>query len=92
MDDSFSEKVFACAHTGKNFRFTKQEIALYKKLQVPLPQLCFDARYYRRFKLRNPRELYLRSCVACGDELLTPFHTDAPEPIHCEPCFLDSLG
>lgn len=92
VDDSISEKVFACLHTGKNFRFTKQEIALYKKLGVPLPRLCFDARYHRRFSLRNPRELYPRECAACAAALLSPFHPGAPQPILCETCFLESIG
>ncbi len=92
IDDSICSKVFACVDTGKHFRFTKQELALYRKLNVSLPPRCFDARYLRRFALRNPRMLHHRECIRCAAALLSPFPPNAPEPIHCERCFLDVMS
>jgi hypothetical protein len=84
------EKTFKCSDTGKNFRFTKPEITLYKKLQVPLPTRCFDARYSARFAKRNPRQLFSRNCSMCDIQLLSPYAKERPERICCEACYLDS--
>lgn len=87
VSDDLADLVFRCEDSGKNFRFTKAELALYRKLRVPLPRRCFDARYRRRFALRNPRELHHRSCSECGQPLETSYGELRPERICCEGCF-----
>ncbi len=80
-------KIFCCETSGKNFRYTKGELALYKKLKVLPPKNCFDARYRRRFERRNPRKLVERECLQCGETILSSYAADRPEQVVCERCF-----
>jgi len=44
------------------FRVVPLELALYRKLGMPVPEYCFPCRRTARFTLRNPRRLYRRQC------------------------------
>lgn len=42
---------YRCPITKTPFRFQKQELDFYKKMRLPLPRECFEARYARRNEL-----------------------------------------
>jgi hypothetical protein len=71
-DQNILNEIFACSLTGKNFRFTEQEINLYKRLNYPLPRNHPDLRLENRIKERGENTLYIRKTVD-GKEVLTPF-------------------
>jgi len=45
------------------FRIVSLELALYRKLGVPVPSKCFPCRRQNRFNLCNPRQLWHRQCM-----------------------------
>ena len=74
VDDSILKEVIGCQHKGvcsdqctTGFKITVGELQLYRKLNLPLPRLCHNCRYYERLKLENPRKLWERKCQ-CGGE------------------------
>jgi hypothetical protein len=71
------------------FKITKLELMLYKLLKIPLPEKCFPCRRQDRFKKRNLRKLYNRSCMkeGCTNTFETTYAPDRPEIVYCEECY-----
>jgi hypothetical protein len=74
---------------SKAFKITENELILYKKLGIPMPDHCFTCRRKKRFSLRNPRKLWHRSCMnaGCTNEFETSYAPERPEIIYCESCY-----
>lgn len=51
--DEITKAVLSCEASGANFRITPQELAFYRKMGLPLPTKCPDARYLLRMERRN---------------------------------------
>ncbi len=101
VNDSIINKIIECAnaHPTSNiqhqtfsncttaFKIIPQELAFYRKMNLPLPRLCPNCRHYERLKQRNPLRLWHRKCM-CGGEAsgnvyqntIPHFHKDKPCP------------
>jgi hypothetical protein len=91
VDDSIFDAVIGCAHNGKcndqcttAFIITNGEFQLYKKLNLPLPRLCHNCRFYERLKLENPKKLWSRTCQCAGKESKNGLYKNTAEHIHGE--------
>jgi hypothetical protein len=84
---SIVNEIFACEECERNYRIIPAELALYKRLVVPLPRKCFNCRYMNRIKMRGPFTLYDRKCGNCGKSIRTNFAPDRPEIVYCEQCY-----
>jgi len=81
----------------KAFKITADELAFYKKMNIPLPQDCFNTRHFKRFKQRNPLKLWHRQCMCdknhthhtgkCPNEFETSYAPDRSEIVYCEQCY-----
>ncbi len=96
VDDSILKEVINCSHNGNCehecngvFKITKQELQFYRKLNIPLPQICQNCRHYARFAWRNPPKLWHRHCMkeGCQNEFETSYAPDRKEIIYCEACY-----
>lgn len=72
----------------KKFRLVEAEKAFYKKLGIPIPKKHPDLRHKERLGKRNPRYLWERECIECGEKIMTTFSSEMPEKIYCEKCYL----
>lgn len=86
-DKEILAHTFTCAVSGKQFRFQRQELEFYRARQLPLPDICPDARWDGRFKKRAPRELIERACVQCGEKVLTCYTENLAESLTCFRCY-----
>lgn len=108
-DDSILEKNILCKAQTKEdlkkkylncttaFRITRNELDFYRKLGIPIPELCFQDRRQNRLGLRNPRTLYKRTCECekahpshqgrCQNDFKTTYAPEKPEILYCEPCY-----
>ena len=73
VDDSILRKIIGCAHEGRcneqcttAFKIIPDELAFYRRMNLPLPKLCPNCRHYQRLKQRNPLKLWHRQCVCDG--------------------------
>jgi hypothetical protein len=80
-----------CEETGKLFRITRKELALYRQLKASVPHLHPDERHRRRMALRNPRKLWTRSCATCQKPISTSYSPERPEIVVCEECYLKEV-
>ena len=72
VSDSIAEGVIGCAHGGSckhqcttAFKIIVPELQFYRRMRLPLPQLCPNCRHYARLQKRNPLHVWPRKC-ACG--------------------------
>ncbi len=72
VTDQVTQEIIPCLHGGKcpeqcasAFKILPAELQFYRQMNLPLPRLCPNCRYQRRFNLRNPLKLWHRHC-ACG--------------------------
>ncbi|MEK9153815.1 MAG: hypothetical protein AAB723_04435 [Patescibacteria group bacterium] len=93
-------KVIECQHKGtcneqctEAFRLIPQELAFYRRMNLPLPCLCPNCRHYQRLKQRNPLKLWTRQCMheGCPNTFETSYAPDRPEIIYCEACYLKEV-
>lgn len=70
-----------------DFKMIPQELKLYEKLGVPKPDLSPNERHRERLALRNPHNLWERTCGKCGALMKSAFTPDRPELVYCEKCY-----
>lgn len=96
VDDSITEETIECLHKGScdeqctsAFKILDSELQFYRKMNLPLPQLCPNCRHYQRIKYRNPMNVKLwdRACSKCGQDIKTPYAHNRPEIVYCEQCY-----
>lgn len=61
---------------------SKKEIALCKKLNVPLPKLQPQERLREIMATRNEWKLYRRKCDFTGEEIISAYDADTPFPVY----------
>lgn len=73
VDESILKETIGCAHEGKcahqcttAFRVIPEELAFYRRMNLPLPRLCPNCRHYERLAQRNPLKLWHRKCQCAG--------------------------
>lgn len=71
-----------CALSGVHFTHTDKDLAFYKKISVPPPQLSPTERRRRRFAFRNERFLYKTKSALSGQDLISCIHPDQPWPVY----------
>jgi hypothetical protein len=71
--DSILKETIGCLHAGEcehkctvAFRIIPEELQFYRKMHIPLPQLCHNCRYYERLQRRNLPWLHKRACQCAG--------------------------
>lgn len=89
--DSIIKEVLACQLCGRNYKLITQELAFYRKYNLPIPRNCQNCRYQERLKSRNPYKLYSRHCAKCTKEIQSTYAADQPETVYCEECYLKEV-
>jgi hypothetical protein len=104
VSESIVDEVIRCAHKGEcndqctgAFKIVKDELAFYKRMNLPLPRLCPNCRHYERLAQRNPLKLWHRQCMCdkpnhahqgkCSNEFETSYAPDRKEVVYCEVCY-----
>lgn len=76
-----------CKQCGLDFQIDEQDLAFYKKIDVPPPTLCPDDREQRRWGFR-PKNFYLRACDKCGKKVMSWISPkNGKIKAYCEECF-----
>jgi hypothetical protein len=96
VSDLIIGSVIECFHKGKcnqqctkAFKIIPSELQFYKRMNLPLPRLCPNCRYYERLFQRNPLKLWHRTCMkeGCNNEFETSYAPERPEIVYCERCY-----
>lgn len=92
VNEDICEQIFVCERTGKNFKIIPQELEFYKKMGLPIPRLCPEARHSDRAVFRTSRQLHERKCSDCTNTFRTTYSPERSEKVLCEKCYLKSIG
>ena len=72
---TITEEILGCAHQNKcsdqcssAFKIIQSEFEFYRRLHLPLPDLCPNCRHYQRLKQITPMKLWHRRCQCSGEE------------------------
>ncbi len=92
--DAVLNEVIGCAHGGTcndqcttAFKLIPQELAFYRRMNLPLPRLCFNCRHYERLKERTPTKLWQRQCLCAGANSQSGIYKNAAAHFHGDtPC------
>ncbi len=89
--DDILNQTYTCQSTGKPFRIIKAELDFYRRINLPLPRLCPEARHLDRMKKRLPRRLRSGHCGSCGMEIASAYEAPRQGRVYCEKCYLGAL-
>ncbi len=99
IDESILNEVILCEHYKNDYSCNEQctmafkimpdELLFYKKMNIAIPRLCPNCRFYKRLKWRNPQKLWDRKCMnqGCENVFKTAISEDRKEIIYCETCY-----
>lgn len=91
INDDLLDHVIACDSCDNRFRFTKGELDLYRKLNLPVPENCPKCREVRRFSLVNLPLSYKSNCLSCNKEVETMHNPVDNKIIYCVSCYQQEI-
>ena len=106
VPDSILDEVIGCKHSVDKdgvvydnpcneqcttaFKITHDELQFYRNMNIAVPHLCSNCRYYGRLKKRNPQKLWHRSCMCGGQNSQNGEYKNTVNHFHStEPCTLE---
>ncbi len=92
VNDSILDEIIGCAEKDSQYsvgayRITRDELSFYRKMDLPLPRVCFDIRHIRRLAKRPPLKLQKRNCSKCNLEVDTIYDKTFVPIIYCKKCY-----
>ena len=91
VSEDILNNILSCGQCRKNYKIISQEYKLLRKMQLPIPRLCFECRHGQRNSYRKERKLYDRKCSKCSTNLKTNYSPEGSEQIYCEKCYLEEV-
>ncbi|MEK7672905.1 MAG: zinc-ribbon domain containing protein [Patescibacteria group bacterium] len=83
-----TKDILACKVCAKNYQVIPQELDLSRKLNQPISEYCSDCRQLELMSFKNPRHLYVRNCMKCGESIKSTYSPDRKETVYCVKCYL----
>jgi hypothetical protein len=104
VSESILNQIIECEDKGvcvhdctKAFRITAEELAFYKKMNIPPPHKCPNCRLKARLVFRGGLHYFTRGCMCdkaghdhtdkCQNKFETSYHPDGLEIVYCESCY-----
>ena len=84
VTDEILKELVKCSGCGKAYRFIPQELAFYKRIDVPLPRRCFNCRFQRRLALMNPIQFRNAVCHCAGKKDKSGIYANNTAHVHAE--------
>lgn len=96
VTDSILNEVIECGEKDSPYsvgayRITINELNFYRRMDIPLPRVCFDVRFMRRLAKRPFMRLYARNCSKCNTEVQTAYTEDYAPILYCEECYKQEI-
>lgn len=84
-NDDIIKKVIKCSVTGRPFRIIAQEFNFYKNMNLPIPDVHPNERYFNRLSMKPQRNLSIHNCTKCNKEVVSVYREYSP--VYCEECY-----
>ncbi len=76
-----------CKICHNNFELTGQDLELFKKLEVPISDICPEDRHKAKMIFRNESVLFKRKCDLCGNKIISMFSPKSDFTVFCNKCW-----
>ena len=91
--DDILDKVLKCEASGKAYRLTPQELAFYRRFNLPVPRLSSFERHKQRLKfIAGQLKSYTRTCGKCQREIGSVYSEIEFPKVYCEECYLSEIA
>lgn len=81
------DKAIVCEISGRPFKLSASELEFYRKNGFPLPHKHPDVRHQERLDKRPGRNISVRTCDNCAQEMLSVYAPSYPGKVYCETCY-----
>ena len=89
VTDDILKETLICKATGKNYKIQPLELSFYRKMNLPIPQICPIERHRLRFNRCEDWNTYSRNCDKCNVKIKSTFPPEYSGKVYCERCYLD---
>ncbi len=90
VGDDILDQTLKCEQTGKKYKIIKQELELYRRMQLPIPRVAPLERIKDRLGIFAIREPRAGTCGKCAKNIETVYDTD-DQKVYCEECYLKEV-
>jgi hypothetical protein len=80
-------EIIGCENCGNGYRIVRGELALLRKMNLPIPHECPKCRENKRFERLTKPKLYHRNCMKCDVNIYTPYSSESPNIVYCVKCY-----
>ncbi len=92
VTDAISDEIIECGEKDSQYsvgayRITQNELIFYRRMDLPLPRVCFNVRHMNRILKRPTFNIQKRDCNKCGVEVETVYDANYAPIIYCEKCY-----
>jgi hypothetical protein len=87
QDPEIINKILVCEVSWRPYKIQKAELEFYRTHHLPLPSNHSDIRHEERMKLKPNKELFLRNCHNCYQEIISVYPQDYDGKVYCESCY-----
>ncbi|MEK7093989.1 MAG: hypothetical protein AAB903_01455 [Patescibacteria group bacterium] len=77
----------SCQNCKTDFVIEDEDLAFYKKIDVPPPTWCPQCRLQRRLSFFNLTNLFKRPCDLCKKEVVSIYPPEVPYTVYCLNCW-----
>jgi len=85
--NSVLEEVIECSNCTRAYRIVQGELALLRKMNLPIPHECPKCRENKRFERMTKPKMYNRNCAKCNTDIYTPYAPESPNIVYCVKCY-----
>lgn len=87
VKDDILSAILRCNVTGKKYRIIKQELALYRRFQLPIPRVSPLERLRNHCQALNIPEVSENHCAKCQKKISTVY---GGNNVYCEECYANA--
>lgn len=92
VGDEILNEIIECGEKASPFsvgayRITENELKFYRRMNLPLPRVCFGVRHMRRLAKRPLLKIIQRNCTKCSTEVETVYTEEYAPILYCEKCY-----
>lgn len=91
VSDDITNQILRCANTGKKYRIIKQELAAYRKMNIPVPRISPTARLEAIQNSLIFQEATTKACKQCQKPIMTVYDPTEVKVV-CERCYQEQSG
>ncbi len=86
-EESLIKATLRCDVCSRGYRLQQLELEWHKLNGLALPASCFFCRHQLRQNSRTTRQIFMRQCDHCAENITTAYSPNHCQPVYCEDCF-----